>query len=634
MPADITISEAARLLNVPRSDQAVVAKVNGDDGLVDLYSPVHDQDEVQLYGLDTPEGLDVLRHSASHVMAQAVQRVYPGAKVTIGPSIKNGFYYDFDFDDTFKPEDFEQIEAQMAQVIEAKKPFERRVVTKQEAIELFDKMGEPYKVEIINDLDADTVSLYEHDGWVDLCRGPHLPHTGFLKAYKVLSVAGAYWRGDERNKMLQRVYGTAFPDRKQLRNHLQQMEEARKRDHRKLGPALDLISFNEEAGAGLAIYHPKGALLRTLLEQFIRDEHLCRGYQVVMGPTILKQELWERSGHFDNYRDNMYFTEVGGQRYGIKPMNCLAHMLIYKSRLRSYRDLPLRYFELGTVHRHEKSGVLHGLFRLRAFTQDDAHLICTPDQLDAEIRGVLQFIIDVFDLFGFPYEMEVSTRPAKAIGSDESWELATNALFKALEGMDIPYDINKGEGAFYGPKIDVQLTDSLGRQWQCATVQADFTMPERFGLTYVGEDGAEHRPVMIHRVVLGSVERFIGILIEHYGGAFPTWLAPLQAVVLTVTDAAIDHARSVGKRLMQAGIRVELDLRNEKIGYKIRHWQGQKVPYMLVIGKREAEADAVAPRHRSGKDHGAMPVDQFIEMIKKETTIVFDREPMVPEGPR
>ena len=353
-----------------------------------------------------------------------------------------------------------------------------------------------------------------------------------------------------------------------------------------------------------------------------------------MGPTILKKELWERSGHFDNYRENMYFTEVDKQTYGIKPMNCLAHMLIYKSRLRSYRDLPLRYFELGTVHRHEKSGVLHGLFRIRGFTQDDAHLICTPDQLDAEIKGVVQFVIDVLDLMGFPYEMEISTRPAKSIGSDEAWDQATNALMAALDDMQIPYDVNKGEGAFYGPKIDVQLTDSLGRQWQCATIQADFTMPERFDLTYVGEDGAEHRPVMIHRVVLGSVERFIGILVEHFAGAFPSWLAPVQAAVLTVTDAAVDHARQVGRRLMDAGVRVELDLRNEKIGYKIRQWQEQKVPYMLVVGKKEAAADAVAPRHRSGKDYGPMPVEQFVELLRKETEIAFNREPVVPEGPR
>jgi threonyl-tRNA synthetase len=443
-----------------------------------------------------------------------------------------------------------------------------------------------------------------------------------IKAFKLTSVAGAYWRGDERNKMLQRIYGTAFPSPENLKKHILRLEEARRRDHRKLGRELDLFSINDEAGAGLVIYHPKGALLRMLLEDFEKREHLKRGYQLVVGPQILKTDLWKRSGHFEHYRDKMYFTEVEGQGYGIKPMNCLAHMLIYKSKIRSYRDLPLRYFELGTVHRHEKSGELHGLLRVRGFTQDDAHILCTPEQLNGEIKGILNLVRDVMSVFGFPYDLEISTRPEKGtIGSHEDWERATQALRLALEENSLPYQINKGEGAFYGPKIDVQLKDALEREWQCATIQVDFAMPERFELSYIGPDGEKHRPVMVHRVILGAMERFIGILIEHFAGAFPTWLAPVQVILLNVTDPQIPYAEGIYQKLTAAGIRAEKDLRNEKLGLKIREAELQKIPYMLVLGDREVEQNLVTPRARTGKSMKSMELEEFIRMVKKESAI-------------
>jgi threonyl-tRNA synthetase len=445
-----------------------------------------------------------------------------------------------------------------------------------------------------------------------------LPSTGFCKAFKLTSIAGAYWRGDETRKMLQRIYGTAFADKKELDAYLARLEEAKRRDHRKLGKELDLFSFSDEVGAGLVIWHPKGAMLRTILEDFERREHLKRGYDIVLGPQILKKELWERSGHYDNYRENMYFTEVDGQSYGIKPMNCLSHMMIYKSQLRSYRDLPLRYFELGTVHRHERAGVLHGLLRVRGFTQDDAHILCTPEQLDGEIKGVISFVNDVMGIFGFEYEMELSTRPEKSIGSDEDWERATTALLGALRDSGRPFEINEGDGAFYGPKIDIKLRDALDRRWQCATIQCDFTLPDRFDLTYVAADGERRRPVMVHRVVLGAIERFIGVLIEHYAGNFPVWLAPAQAVVVTVTDNQIPYAQQVYESLRAEGVRVQKDFRNEKLGFKIREAQLQKIPYMLVIGDKEVESGTVAPRFRDGKNLAAMKPSEFAEYIKSE----------------
>jgi threonyl-tRNA synthetase len=567
------------------------------------------------------DALPKLRHSASHVMAQAVQEFFPGVKLAIGPSTEDGFYYDFDYEGTFSPDDFPKLEARMKEIIAQDLPFEREEISKEEALTFFEKRGELYKVELLRAIEDEAVTLYRHDAFVDLCRGPHLSSTGGIKAFKLLSVAGAYWRGDEHNKMLQRIYGTAFPTQKELDAYLSMLEEAKRRDHRRLGQELDLFSIHEEAGAGLVIYHPKGALLRSILEDFERREHLRRGYHLVVGPQILKLDLWKQSGHFDNYKDYMYFTQVEEQEYALKPMNCLAHMLIYKSRQRSYRDLPLRYFELGTVHRHERSGVLHGLLRVREFTQDDAHILCRPDQLHEEIRAILAFVKDVMAVFGFPYELEVSTRPEKSIGSNADWEMATRALLAVLDDEDLAYEVNEGEGAFYGPKIDVKLQDALGRQWQCATIQCDFTMPERFDLSYIGSDGEKHRPVMLHRVILGAMERFIGILIEHYGGAFPLWLAPVQAVILTVTDRNIPYGEGIYQRLCEEGVRVEQDFRNEKLGFKIREAQVQKIPYMLVIGDKEQETKTIAPRRRDGTDLQGMDLEKFLALIHNERKI-------------
>ncbi len=593
----------------------VAAKVNG--AMVDLSHVLQDPSTIEPIKMASKEGLGILRHSISHVMAQAVQDVFKGAKVAIGPSIEDGFYYDFEYSNTFTLDDFEKIEKRMHEIVAADYPFIREEISRQDAVALFESRKESYKVELINDLPADVsvVSLYKDGDYVDLCRGPHIPSTGKIQAFKLLSVAGAYWRGNEKNKMLQRIYGTGFDTKQALDEYLTLLEESRKRDHRRLGRELDLFQINEEAGAGLAIFHPKGMMLRYLIEEWERKEHLKRGYDMVMGPQILKVDLWKKSGHFDHYRENMYFTEVDEQTYGIKPMNCLAHMLIYKSKIRSYRDLPLRYFELGTVHRHEKAGVLHGLMRVRQFTQDDAHILCRPDQLNAEIRAIADFVHYAMGIFGFEYEVELSTRPENSIGSDADWELATQALENALKDNGISYDVNEGDGAFYGPKIDFKLKDALKRKWQCATIQCDFTLPERFDLSYIGQDGEKHRPVMLHRVILGAVERFMGVLIEHYAGAFPVWLAPTQCIVLTVTDKHIDYAEKVHARLIAAGIRSEKYFDNEKLGYKIRQAQLQKIPYMLVIGDKEMEAGTVAPRARDGQNLGALPVDDFIALV-------------------
>jgi threonyl-tRNA synthetase len=590
--------------------------VNG--ALVDMNTLLDEDCEVRFVTFKDEEGVDVFRHSSSHVMAQAVKRLYPEAALAIGPPIEDGFYYDIDVSESINEDDLKRIEEEMARIVSEKIPFTREVLPREKAIELFEQLGESYKVEMINELADDTVSVYRQGDFVDMCRGPHVPDTGYVKVYKLLHTAGAYWRGDEHNKMLQRLYGTSWSDKKDLKAYLTRLEEARKRDHRKLGRELELFSIEEEAGAGLVIWHPKGALLRMILEDFEKKEHLKRGYQIVMGPQMLKADLWKKSGHWDNYRENMYFTEVEGTQYGIKPMNCVAHMLIYKSAIRSYRDLPLRYFELGTVHRHEKSGVLHGLFRVRGFTQDDAHILCTPDQLNTEIRGIITFVRDVMAVFGFEYKMEISTRPEKSIGSEEDWNRATDALKQALEDDGIEYKINEGDGAFYGPKIDVILKDAIGRMWQCATVQCDFALPERFELEYVGADGGRHRPIMLHRVILGSIDRFLGVLIEHYAGAFPAWLSPVQVKILTITDRSANYARSVAEALREEGFRVEFDLRNEKIGYKIREARLEKVPYMLVIGDKEAETGAVAVRHREDGDRGAVSLDEFIEGVRDE----------------
>jgi threonyl-tRNA synthetase len=604
-----------------KKEKVISARFSGSPW--DLHTPLDRDGELEWVTLDSAEGLETLRHSTSHVMAQAVKILFPEAKITIGPAIKEGFYYDFDLDHRFSPEDFPRIEEKMQEIISQDLPISRRIMGREEAIRYFQGRGEPFKAELIADLPDGTVSLYQQGEFVDLCRGPHLPSTGRIPAFKLTSLAGAYWRGDERNKMLQRIYGTAFSTKEALEKYLHLLEEAKRRDHRKLGRELDLFSINEEAGAGLVIYHPKGALLRMLLEDFEKAEHLKRGYQIVIGPQILKMDLWKKSGHYDNYRDRMYFTEVEGQAYGLKPMNCLAHMLIYKSKIRSYRDLPLRYFELGTVHRHEKSGELHGLLRVRGFTQDDAHILCTPEQLNGEIKGILDFVRDVMKIFNFPYDLEISTRPEKDyIGSDEDWDRATSALRQALEESGLSFQINEGEGAFYGPKIDVKLKDALGREWQCATIQVDFAMPERFELSYIGVDGEKHRPVMVHRVILGAMERFIGVLTEHFAGAFPTWLAPVQVILLTVTDPQIPYAENVYQRLLKAGIRVEKDFRNEKLGLKIREAELQKIPYMIVLGDREVKQNLLSPRARSGKTLTAVPVEEFVNTIREECRII------------
>ncbi|HAS88320.1 MAG TPA: threonine--tRNA ligase, partial [Desulfovibrio sp.] len=602
----------------------VVAKCG--ETLLDLTTTVPaDCTDLEPVMADSEEGLEVIRHSTAHLMAEAVKKLYPTAKVTIGPSIASGFYYDFDYERPFTPEDLEAIEAEMLRRVGANEEFTREVLSSTDALKKFGDMGEDYKIELINDLGEDTVSVYTNGEFADLCRGPHVARTGMLKAFKLLSVAGAYWRGDENRQQLQRIYGTAFPDPKSLKKHLAQLEEAKKRDHRKLGTQLDLFSVNPEVGAGMTIWHPKGALIRAILEDFERKEHLKRGYQFVQGPLILKRELWEKSGHYDNYRENMYFTEIDEQSYGIKPMNCLSHMLVFKSRLRSYRDLPQRYFEHGVVHRHEKSGVLHGLLRVRTFTQDDAHLICRPDQLRDEIIGVAKFVGDVMGLFGFEYEAEVSTKPEKAIGSDEDWDKATEALEGALNEMGMEYTINEGDGAFYGPKIDIIIKDALERRWQCATIQCDFTLPERFDLSYVGEDGERHRPVMLHRVILGSIERFIGVLLEHTGGALPAWLSPVQAKILTVTDSQNEFAQKVLQFLREKGIRAEVDDRNEKLGYKVREAQLEKIPYMLVIGDKEVAAESVNVRARDGEDPGLKSLEEAAELISTAIDEPFKR---------
>ncbi len=609
-PPGITPGEIIQDLSNTAPD-VIVAEFNGI--LMDLSAPIMESGDLNLIGAKHPKGMDILRHSTAHIMAQAVQELFKNVKITIGPSIEDGFYYDFDTSRPFTLDDLERIENRMQEIIKSKLPFRRMVLPKDEAAQLFQEKGETYKVEIINDLDADEVSLYSQGEFFDLCRGPHIPHSGYVKAFKLTKVAGAYWRGDEKNPMLQRIYGTAFSSKDDLKKYLKLLEEAKKRDHRKLGRELDLFSISDEAGPGLVIWHPKGALLRYLVEEFERTEHLKRGYQMVVGPQILKRELWEKSGHFDNYRDNMYFTTVDEINYGVKPMNCLAHMLIYKSKIHSYRDLPIRFFELGTVLRHEKSGVLHGLLRVRQFTQDDAHIICTPQQLNAEILGIINFVKDVMEMFGFEYSMELSTRPEKSIGADEDWDRATFALEKALKDINADYEINEGDGAFYGPKIDIKLKDALSRSWQCATIQCDFTLPERFDLSYVDSDGQRKRPVMIHRVVLGAIERFLGVLIEHYAGAFPVWLSPTQAIVMTITDKHHEYGRGVVADLKSRGIRVDEDFRNEKIGFKIREARNQKIPFMLIIGDKEVESHSIGVRRRGEDNTTTLSIDEFVK---------------------
>jgi len=597
--------------------RVLAVKVNGK--LKDMSALVEPAADARFIADNTPEGLEILRHSTSHVMAEAVKSLFDGVKVTIGPAIEKGFYYDFDYRPGFHPEDLEHIEKRMKEIIDADLPFERRELSREEALKLFEKEGESYKLELIRELpESETISVYTQGKFTDLCRGPHIPSTGKIKSFKLTSIAGAYWHGDERNQMLQRIYGTAYPTKEELDAHLVWEEEARKRDHRRLGRELDLFSIHEEIGAGMVVYHPYGMVLRNVLLDFERREHRRRGYEEVMGPILLKKDLWEKSGHLANYADKMYFTAVEGQEYGIKPMNCLAHMIIFKSKVRSWREMPKRYFEIGQVHRHEKSGELHGLTRVRSFTQDDAHILCMPEQLHEEISGVLDFIIEVLNMFSFNYAIEVSTRPEKFIGTAENYDRATGILMNVLKTKGISFKIDEGEGAFYGPKIDVKLKDALDRPWQCATIQCDFALPEAFDLTYVAPNNERLRPAMLHRVILGSVERFLAILVEHFAGAFPTWIAPVQAKVLPVADRFNDYAVNVVKQLSDAGVRAEADLRSEKLNYKIREAQGIKIPYMLVVGAREQEGGMVAVRRRGGEQLPPMQVPQFVQIVKDE----------------
>ncbi len=571
-----------------------------------------------------PEGkendLEAMRHSASHIMADAVTQLFPGAKLGIGPAIEEGFYYDFDLPRPLTPEDLEAIEARMREIIEAHYPFVRKEISRQEAQALFS--DQPFKLELIARLpEEEAISIYTHGDFIDLCRGPHVEHTGQVKeeGLKLLSVAGAYWLGSETRPMLQRIYGTAWPTAQELEGYLKRREEAERRDHRRLGKDLDLYSLHEEAGAGLVHWHPKGGMIRTLIEDFWRQEHLKAGYEIIYSPHIGKSELWERSGHLEFYRDLMYSPmDIEGQDYFLKPMNCPFHIMMYKSRLHSYRDLPLRWAELGTVYRYERSGVLHGLMRVRGFTQDDAHIFCTPEQIEGEIVRLLDFTLHILGSFGFrEYNFLLSTRPEKYVGRVEDWEKAEESLRRALEKQGLPYEVDEGAGAFYGPKIDIDIKDALGRAWQLTTIQFDFNLPERFDMTYIGQDGKEHRPYMVHRALLGSLERFFGILIEHYGGAFPVWLAPTQAILIPITDEHVAYANQVAKRLRDEGFRVEIDERSERMQAKIRDAQLQKIPYMLVIGDREVEQGAVSVRLRTEEDLGPKPVEEFIDMANE-----------------
>ena len=628
-PGDATVADAiAELLSNKQRKQTVAAGVG--DTLVDLSVRLDslglDTVELRPVTISSDEGLDILRHSTAHLMAKAVMDIYgPDLKIAIGPSIDDGFYYDFDRKTPFTPEDFEAIEAKMLETVRGGIPFEREVVSRAEAIELFEKKGELYKVELIKEIEDDTVSLYQLGDFVDLCRGPHVPNSSFLQVYKLIKVAGAYWRGDEKNAMLQRLYGTAFADKKMLKKYLNDLEEAKKRDHRKLGKELNLFTISDQVGPGLILWQPKGALLRKLIEDYWKDEHYKHDYELLYTPHIAKLDLWKTSGHLDFYNENMFSSmDIDEVQYQLKPMNCPFHIAIYNSQMRSYREFPLRWCELGTVYRYERTGVLHGLMRVRGFTQDDAHIFCRPDQLEDEISNILELNLKILETFGFDqYDIYLSTRPEKYVGSDEHWEKSTDALKQALEKRGLEYQLDPGEGVFYGPKIDIKIKDVLGRSWQCSTIQVDFNLPERFEVNYIGEDGKEHQPIMIHRALMGSLERFIGVLIENYAGAFPIWLAPVQARIMNITDAQSKYCEKVYRELRQSGIRIEKDLRNEKLNYKIREAQLTKIPYMLVIGDREVESDTVTVRERSGNNLPPMSVEDFAIKIKDECKAVL-----------
>ena len=567
--------------------------------------------------------LDKLRHSCSHVMAEAVKKIWPEAKVAIGPAIENGFYYDFEKKEPFTDEDLKKIEKEMRAIVNRKPAFRQSFMPREEALKLFSEMKETYKVELIKGIPDQDVSIFKTgDEFLDLCKGPHIDNAGQIKAFKLLSVAGAYWRGDESNPMLQRIYGTCFFTEDELKDYLKILEEAQKRDHRKLGSQLDLFHvYHEEAGAGLVFYHPDGAMLRKIIEDYVRAEHLKRGYELVMTPHILKGKLWEISGHSEHYRSNMYYFNADKEEYAVKPMNCPAHILIYKSKLRSYRDLPVRYFELGTVYRQEKAGVLHGLLRVRGFTQDDAHIFCSAEQIKDEVKNVLDFVFGVMADFGFKdLEIELSTQPEDHIGSQQDWDTATKALEESLKEKNLKYQVNEGDGAFYGPKIDIKLKDAIGRHWQCATIQCDFSLPERFGLSYINEEGSQSRPIMIHRAILGSLERFLGTLIEHYAGAFPLWLAPTQAAIIPIKPEHGAFAEGVKRDLQQAGLRVIIDGRNESLNKRIRENTLKKIPYLLIIGEKEIAAHAVSVRKRTVGDQGSVAVGDFIRQAQEEVS--------------
>ncbi len=601
--------------------KAIAVKVNGN--LKDLSEIEHlgDEADIEPVNFDSAEGKEIYRHSASHIMAHAVQNLFGfKVKLAIGPATEEGFYYDFDLDRPLTPEDLERIEKEMAEIIRKNRPFIRKVYRKDEAIKLFQDAKQDYKVEVLREIPDETVSVYEEGGFADLCRGPHVPSTGAIKAFKLLSIAGAYWRGDEKNKMLQRIYGTAFADDSELKEHLTFLEEVKKRDHRRLGKDLDLFSISDEIGPGLILWHPDGAVIRKAIEDFWREEHSRSDYKILFSPHIAKLNLWQRSGHLDFYRENMFSPmEIEGAEYELKPMNCPFHIQIYKSNLRSYRDLPIRYAELGTVYRYERSGVLHGLLRVRGFTQDDAHIFCREDQIEEEILKVLDFTLYVLQTFGFSeYDVYLSTRPEKYVGTIGNWERSTEALKHALEARGLHYSIDPGEGVFYGPKIDIKVKDSLKRAWQCSTVQVDFNNPERFDVTFRGSDGKEHRPIMIHRALMGSLERFFGILIEHYAGAFPTWLAPVQIAILTIAERHSEYALKIREKLKSEGIRTAINLDNEKIGHKIREATIRKTPYLGIIGDKEISEASVSVRKRNGENLGSMAVEALKGLIQED----------------
>lgn len=611
-----SIYELASLISKNLAKSAIVGEVNGT--LVDLSHKLKNNDEVNILTYDDDKAVEVIRHSTSHIMAQAVKRIYNSSKLAIGPSIENGFYYDFDIENPLSVEDLEKIEIEMNKIINENLSFERIDVSREEAIRLMEEKGETYKVELINDLpEAEKISLYKQGEYIDLCRGPHIPTTKYVKAFKLISVAGAYWKGNEKNKMLQRVYGVAFSNKTLLETHLHNLEEAKKRDHRKLGKELKLFTFAEE-GPGFPFMLPKGVILKNTLIDFWRKLHYEAGYVEIETPIMLNKKLWETSGHWYHYKENMYTSMIDEEEFALKPMNCPGGMIVYKSETHSYRDFPMRVGELGRVHRHELSGALHGLMRVRAFTQDDAHIFMLPSQIKSEIKGVIDLIDKVYSKFGFKYNLELSTRPEDSMGSDEDWGLAESSLKGALDELNLNYKINEGDGAFYGPKIDFHLEDSIGRTWQCGTIQLDFQLPQRFELEYIGSDGEKHRPIVIHRVVFGSIERFIGILIEHFAGKFPTWLAPVQVKVLPISNKFNDYSEKVKKQLSAEGIRVEMDYRDEKIGYKIREARNERVPYIIVIGEKEEQENKISLRSRKNGDEGIFELRELIQRINEE----------------